>query len=206
MPGSWHASTARPACDTVRARPVTAGPADGGNSSHAVALPYCCLRAALPAAGRPGRDGDREPARVTTMAGAQDEPILAVRTSAAYRRPASEAPGQPMLAGGTHQHLLATRTGRHAPGQHRHMALEDQGSARAGRRGRASPAGSPGRADAAGLRCGVARQAGVGACVRLQSAVGGSPRSRPRAEDIHRLFCHRRRRLTREGAPAWPGP
>ena len=45
--------------------------------------------------------------------------MLSARTSPAYRRPASEAPGQPMLAGQTHQHVLATRTGRHAPGQHR---------------------------------------------------------------------------------------
>jgi hypothetical protein len=45
--------------------------------------------------------------------------MLSARTSPAYRRPASEAPGQPMLAGQTHQHVLAARTAQHAPGQHR---------------------------------------------------------------------------------------
>src|SRR5262249_44001201 len=37
------------------------------------------------------------------------------------------------------------------------------------------------------------------------SALGWMPKSRPRAEDIHRLLCHRGRQLTLQGAPAWPG-
>ena len=80
MPGSRHAPTARPACDTVTAGPGQSllAPAGGGHSSPAAALPQCRSRAALPAAGRPGPDDDREPARVTTTAGAQDEPSKAM--------------------------------------------------------------------------------------------------------------------------------
>jgi hypothetical protein len=98
MPGSRHTPMARPACDTVTAEPgqsLLARP----TAETASLLPHCRLRAVLPVAGRPGRDDDREPARVTTTAEAQDEPMLSARTSPAYRRPASRAPGQPMLAG-----------------------------------------------------------------------------------------------------------
>ena len=80
MPGSRHAPTARPACDTVTAGPGQSllAPAGGGHSSPAATVPRCRPRAALPAAGRPGPDDDREPARVTTTAGAQDEPSKAM--------------------------------------------------------------------------------------------------------------------------------
>ena len=94
MPGSRHAPTARPACDTVTAEPgqsLLARPTAETASLRSI-LPHCRLRTALPAARRPGRDDDREPARVMTTAGAQDEPMFSARTSPAPC-PASGAPG-----------------------------------------------------------------------------------------------------------------
>src|SRR6516164_4492612 len=89
MAGSRHAPTARPACDTVTAEPgqsLLAGPR--GKQQPAATLPHCRWRAALPAAGRPGRDDDREPARVATTARSRGEPMLSARASPAPCQPA----------------------------------------------------------------------------------------------------------------------
>ena len=81
-PDAWIPAcpTARPARDAVTAGPGQSplAPAGGGHSSPAAARPHRRPRAAPPAAGRPGPDDDREPARVTTTAGAQDEPSKAM--------------------------------------------------------------------------------------------------------------------------------
>jgi len=118
MPGSRHAPTARPACDTVTAGPGHSPLARPAAKTAALRPPFLtAVRAELPAVGRPGPDGNREPARVTTTAGARDEPMFSARTSSAYRRPASEAPGQVPVGGRISMFWspapVGTRPGRH---------------------------------------------------------------------------------------------
>ena len=121
MPGSRHTPTARPACDTVTAEPGQSLLTRPTAETAALQPPFLAAVRA-PRHQQPGGQGETttiEPAHVTTTAGAQDEPMLSAPTSPGHRRPAGGAPGQPMLAGQAHQHVLATRTAQHAPGQHR---------------------------------------------------------------------------------------
>jgi len=121
MPGSRHTPTACPACDSVTAEPGQSLLTRPTAETAALQPPFLAAVRA-PRHQQPGGQGETttvEPAHVTTTAGAQDEPMLSAPTSPGHRRPAGGAPGQPMLAGQAHQHVLATRTAQHAPGQHR---------------------------------------------------------------------------------------
>ena len=153
-----------------------------------------------------GRDSDREPARVTKTAGAQGEPMFSARPSPAYRRPASEAPraataGRPDASACSANPHRPVRARAAPPG----WAWRTR-PRRAGYRSQAGPRGIawPSLGRWAEARC---RPAGRGVGLRAAAGppAGGRRKSRLRAEDIHRLLCHRGRQLSLEGAPAWPG-